>query len=303
MSKRRHGGAGYFLTEGIRSIFLHGFMSFASVGVIVACLIIMGSFTLLSLNIDNMIVGLGQSNEIAAFVDDSLSDAEALSVGSSISALGNVKDSVFVSREQALADFIERFGEEDRKLLEGYENQNLFRHRYQITLMDISQIDATIAAIEQLRGVADVRADLVIARGMVSVRSVVRAISAALIVTLLLVSVFIISNTIKLTTFDRKEEIAIMRMVGATKAFIRWPFVVQGVLIGLLGSVSAFFLQWALYNRFTGTVLGAGSGGLLSLELLGFSELLLPVAGIFAFVGFFVGVGGSLLTIRKFLKV
>ncbi|MDR0248502.1 MAG: permease-like cell division protein FtsX [Oscillospiraceae bacterium] len=303
MKKRIHGGTGYFLTEGVRSIFVHGFMSFAAVGVIVACLIIMGSFTLLTVNINDMIVSLGQSNEIAAFVDEELSDAQALSVGSSINALANVRDSVFVSREQALQDFIERFGEEDRKLLEGYENKNLFRHRYQITLMDISQIDDTISTLEQLRGVAGVRADMKIAQGLVAVRGVVRVISLALIVVLLLVSVFIISNTIKLATFDRKEEIAIMRMVGATKAFIRWPFVVQGVLIGLIGSAAAFFIQWFLYERLAGSITGTGASGIISIEILSFSELLMPVAAVFTAVGFFVGVGGSLLTIRKFLKV
>ena len=132
-------------------------------------------------------------------------------------------------------------------------------------------------------------------------RNVATVVCVALIAILFVVSVFIISNTIKLTTFDRREEIAIMRMVGATNGFIRWPFVYEGFMLGLLGAVIAFFLQWALYAA---VARGVDSNDTLQLiRVLTFSELWAPVAAVFALAGIIIGVGGSLSAIRKFLQV
>lgn len=296
--KRSAAGFSYFLVEGIRSIFLHGFMSFAAVGVIVACLLIMGSFSLVAVNIDSMIRGIEQKNEITLFIDESLTDSEALSVGSSL-AIKNVKNAVFVSREKALEQFMEKLEESKKSLFAGYEDTNLIRHRYQVTLMDISLIDETMEELKAIEGVADIRADLKVAQGLATARRIVEAVSAALIIVLLLVSIFIISNTIKLATFDRREEIGIMRIVGATKAFIRWPFVVEGILLGLTASVTGFFAQGGVYTWFTNTILSK----IAIVEVIPFSDMLLPIAAAFLLIGFFVGVGGSLLTIRKFLQV
>lgn len=289
---------GYFFTEGVRGIFLHGFMSFAAIGVIVACLIIMGSFSLLAVNIDTMIRGIEQTNEITVFIDEKYSDAEAKSVSTAL-AIDNVKNVVFVSREEALEAFKLKFNLEDQVLFEGYENTTIIRNRCQVTLLNPELIDETIENIKAIPGVARVNADLKIAQGMISVRNIVQTVSVALILVLLLVSIFIISNTIKLATFDRREEIGIMRIVGATKAFIRWPFVVEGILLGVVASFTAFFLQSFFYSWFTGMVLNR----IAVIELIPFSELILPVLSAFLATGFCVGVGGSLLTIRKFLQV
>ena len=116
-----------------------------------------------------------------------------------------------------------------------------------------------------------------------------------------MVSVFIISNTIKLTTFDRRDEIAIMKMVGATDGFIRWPFVFEGLLLGLFGAVIAFFLQWLLYNAIASGI--AGSDSLQILRVVSFQKIGWPVGGVFLLAGILVGVGGSLTAIRKFLRV
>ncbi|MCL2030178.1 MAG: ABC transporter permease [Oscillospiraceae bacterium] len=303
MKKRRRnaGGFSYFLVEGVRGIFLHGFTSFAAVGVIVACLLIMGSFALLAVNIDAMIREIEQSSQIVAFIDEELTDAAARGISSRFprKAQENIKNSEFVSRRDALDEFAGSLEERYQRMLTGYDDNDLLRHRVVITLMDITRIEETIEQIETVEGVAWVRSDQETARELATVRRVVEAISAALIVILLLVSVFIIANTIKLATFDRREEIGIMRIVGATKAFVRWPFVVEGVLLGLCASVTGFFAQGALYSWFTGRVLGT----IALLDVIPFSELMIPIAFAFVLVGFLVGVGGSLLTIRKFLRV
>ena len=132
-------------------------------------------------------------------------------------------------------------------------------------------------------------------------RNVATVVCVAMIAILFIVSVFIISNTIKLTTFDRREEIAIMRMVGATNGFIRWPFVYEGFMIGFLGAVISFFLQWALYEA---VAQGVDTNDTLQLiRIIPFSQLWVPVAGVFAGAGILIGVGGSLSAIRRFLQV
>ena len=155
--------------------------------------------------------------------------------------------------------------------------------------------------IENTPGIAKVNAHEEIAGGFVTVRNVATVVCVALIAILFVVSVFIISNTIKLTTFDRREEIAIMRMVGATNGFIRWPFVYEGFLFGILGAAVAFFLQWGLYEAVSRGV--ANNDTLQLIHIIPFQQLWIPVAVVFAAAGILIGVGGSLSAIRKFLQV
>ena len=168
-------------------------------------------------------------------------------------------------------------------------------------LTDAAQMQQVVSNLEATPGIVKVRADEAISNGFLTVRNVASLISIALIAVLLVISVFIISNTIKLTTFDRREEIAIMRMVGATNGFIRWPFVYEGLLIGLMGAVIAFGLQWLLYEAISKGI--AGSDTLQLLRVVSFRKIWGPVAGVFGLVGILVGVGGSLTAIRKFLRV
>ena len=162
-------------------------------------------------------------------------------------------------------------------------------------------MDEIVAALKLIPGIAKVRADEAITTGFITIRNVARVISLALIAVLLVVSLFIISNTIKLTTFDRREEIAIMKMVGATNGFIRWPFVYEGLLLGFCGAVVAFGLQWLLY---WGVQQGISQNDTLQLvKVVDFSEIWHMVAGAYAAASVLIGVGGSLLAIRRFLRV
>lgn len=289
---------GYFVTEGIRDLFLHGFMSFASICVIVACLIIMGSFVMVINNIEAAITTLENENEILVYIDEDLPDSEAKSVGSKINMIENVLSASFISREQALENFVE--SQDDPELFAGLDESTL-RNRFSVRLVDISLMKETKAQIESIEGVAKVNAHLEMAEGFSAVRNIVNVVSAAIIVILFIVSVFIISNTVKLALFGRREEIAIMKMVGATNWFIRWPFLIEGMILGLVGAAISFFAEWGLYQLVVQKVSEVDTLSLLS--LVPFEEVLAPMAIVFAGVGFLVGVGGSLMSIRKFLKV
>ena len=289
---------GYFFKEGARSMFSHGFMSFAAIGVTVACLLIMGTFSLVAYNANENLADLQKENAMVAFVDDSLTESKAKALQSELEKVNNVADCTFVSRQEARDEYVAKYDEDDM-----YKDLHpeMFRHRYVIHLTDPNKMSQTKAAVEAVAGIDEVRADEVISAGFMTVRNVAGVISITLIAILLMVSLFIISNTIKLTTFDRREEIAIMRMVGATNGFIRWPFVYEGLLLGLIGAVVAFGLQWLLYAAVSQGI--ANSDTMQLLRVVDFRQIWAPVAAVFAGVGILVGVGGSLTAIRKFLRV
>jgi len=163
------------------------------------------------------------------------------------------------------------------------------------------KLQETIDALKQVPGVATIYSDPTVANAMSTIRNVLSIVSACIAAVLLIVSLIIISNTIKLAMFDRREEIAIMRMVGATNGFIRLPFVVEGFILGLLGAVCSFFLEWGLYEAIRGAI--ASSGQLSFLHVVSFSTVALPVALVCVVTGLLIGVVGSLMSIRKFLKV
>ena len=289
---------GYLLKEGIRGIFLHGFMSFAAVCVTVACLLIVGSFSLLTYNVNIMVEDLNQTNEILVYIDSSLSEAEAKHIGSKINLVDNVLQARFVSREEALEDFVaDHQGDE---AFSGVEASDL-RHRFVVTLEDNNYMEQTVAEIEKLEGVAKINAAYELAEGFTTIQNVLQIVSVAVIAVLLVVSLLIISNTVKLAMYDRRDEIAIMKMVGATNGFIRLPFVVQGFILGMIGAGIAFGLEWWGYDSLILRLAEVDTLGLFN--FVPFETLLIPMVCTFGGAGFFVGIVGSWTSIRKFMNV
>ncbi len=288
----------YLIREGFRSIKTHGFMSFASVTIITACLIIMGSVVLLSLNIDALIADLEQQNEVVAFVDESIVDeAQAEALKSSIMNIENVWAADFVSRDSAMDNFMSKY---DDRLMEGIDS-TVFRHRFVIHLTDISQMAESKAELEAIPGIAKVNAQIEYADRFVRIRNIVSVVSLILTVILTFVSFFIMSNTIKLTTYGRREEIAIMKMVGATNAFIRTPFVIEGLILGILGGVFGFLAVWGIYTVLSGSLMDTLTGSFLS--LVPFKTVMWPMLGAYVGVGVLIGVFGGVNAIRNYLKV
>ena len=288
----------YFFREGVGNMLSHGFMSFAAIGVTVACLLIMGTFSLVAYNANINLQDLQKENAVVAFVDESLTDEEAQGLQSQLSGISGVADCTFVSRQEARDEYVDQYNEDD---LYSDLDPTIFRHRYVMHLTDLNRMGQVVQDLESVEGIAKVRADQDISNGFITVRNIAGVISIALIAILLIISVFIISNTIKLTTFDRRDEIAIMKMVGATNGFIRWPFVYEGFIIGLLSAGVAFGLQWLLYATVARSI--SVSDALNLFSVVDFATIWKPVALVFVGVGMLVGVGGSLTAIRKFLQV
>ena len=290
---------GYLLKEGIRGIFLHGFMSFAAVCVTVACLLIIGSFSMLLYNVNIMVEDLNKTNEVLVYIDSELPDAEARSIGTKINQIQNVHQSVFVSREEALQNFIKDH-EEDGDAFAGVVAGDL-RHRFVVTLMDNAKMEETVKSIEAIPGVAKINAEYELAEGFMTLQNVLQIVTVGIISVLLVIGLLIISNTVKLALYDRKDEIGIMKMVGATNGFIRLPFVVEGFTLGMSGAAIAFGLEWFLYDTLVTKVEEVDA--LQLFNFVPFTQLLLPMIATFVAAGLIVGVLGSWVSIRKFLDV
>ncbi len=291
--------AGYYVSEGFHSIFTHGFMSFAAVCMIVACLIIMGSFTLLAVNLDNTLGDLESENEMLVYIDDTLTQDQARALQPILAQVDNVSQLTFVTKEAALADFKAKHGD-TTSVLNDLPDEAL-RDRYRVHVVDIELMKQTKAALEQVEGVGFVNAATEIADGFVMVRNIATGVALVLISILLVISLFIIANTIKLATFYRREEIAIMKMCGATDGFIEWPFVVEGMLLGLTGALIAFLAQWGLYQMVAKFAIQGN--GLSLVNMISYGTMAPTILAVFCGVGAFIGVAGSLFAIRKFLQV
>ena len=289
---------GYLIKEGVKGIFKHGFMSFAAVCVTVACLLIVGSFSILMYNVNLMVEDLNKTNELLVYIDSAVPDAEAKSIGTKINRVANVLQAEFVSREEALQDFIADHA--GSSAFNGVVAEDL-RHRYVVTLEDNALMAQTVKAIKEIPNVAEITAAFELAEGFNTLQNVLQIASLAVISVLLVVSLLIISNTVKLAMYDRRDEIAIMKMVGATNGFIRLPFVVEGFTLGMLGAAVAFAMEWVMYDAL---VLKIEEIDTLRLfQFVPFDELLVPMIATFVAAGLFVGVVGSWTSIRKFMDV
>ena len=290
---------GYYWKEGFRNIFKHGFMSIAAVLIMVACLLLTGTVTLIAYNIDLSITELQQSNEIVVWIDENLTTREARALGSEFDQIDNIATIEFIDRDEALEDYRQELGD-DAYILEDFgSDNNPLRNSFVFTMKDPSLAEDTIAQIEAVEGADDVRADEAVISRLMQIQNVFNIVALAMVVGLAVISIFIISNTVKLAMFARREEISIQKIVGATNWFIRWPFVIEGMVLGLLAGGLAFLAEWALYTELFHVV----SGVIPYFQLLPFDSLRWVVLGVYCGAGVLFGIGGSVTSIRKFMNV
>lgn len=288
---------GFYFREGVDSIFNHGLISAATICVILACLLVMGSFASVALNVNYIFDNLEDQVALLAYVDEAWTEEEARSIEKQLLAVDNVASVTFVTRAEALEEYLAQL--EDSELFDDVEPEVL-RDRYLVYLKDISITAGTQKVLADIPGIALVKAHVGIAQGMVSTRRIVNIVSAVMILLLLAVSTFIMSNTLRLAAFTRRNEVAIVKMIGATNAFIRGPFTVEGMLLGLTGSLIAFLAEWALYTSLAQRI---AASALSFLRLIPFSALVLPMLGCFLVLGLLVAIFGSRIAIRSYMRI
>ena len=297
----RIGSFTYLLKQGVKNTYLNKAMSFASVGVLTACLILVGLAALLSENIKSITKSIQQQNEIVIYVEDDISAAQEAELDRQIRSMDNVLEVEYTSKEQAFDDQKEKLGD----LLEGYENEDVFPASYRVKVKDLTRIEDNVSKVEALFGVYRVDAPTDIAEIMVKTDSGVSIGGTVVVVALLIVSFVIIMNTIKITVFSRRREINIMKYVGATNSFIRMPFLVEGVILGFVSAVVSFLVVWYFYLQVL-TAIGGETNAFIAnttSALIPFSKVAFPLLISYIAAGTLIGGAGSLVSIRKHLKV
>lgn len=293
----------YYVKQAVSSLLRNTLMSLTSVFTVVCCMLILGVFLVVSININYIAEQIQNQCEIQAFVPKTTTNQQYLALAEQIRQIENVRAGgvVIFSKKDTLEYAREMFGEK-RSLLDGYDNdaQNPFRDSYKISLDDLSKIDQTMETLRRLNGIEEVVNKRDAVDNILRITAGIKNASLWGMILLGVVSIFIIANTIKITVFSRRREINVMKFVGATDWFIRWPFVIEGVLIGIIGAVVAYALiAWG----YTALLVNSAGSGMMMFRFRGFSELWNMMLAVCLGLGTLIGAAGSGLAVRKHLQV
>ena len=299
---------GYLLREGARNIYANKQMSVAAIGVLVACMLLIGASIVFSFNANSFVGYVEAQNEVVVFLKDNLSDDRISEVEQQLKNTENVSAVRFISKEEGLDSWVQSMSgvaENSEELFAPLYEDNIMPDSFSVTIRDLSQLDATVQVLSDYDDVDYVRAPEQVAQTITIIKHAVNLGGAAIVLLLIGVASMIIANTIKITVFNRRKEISILKYVGATDMFIRLPFIVEGLLLGLLSASVAFLLIWGLYSLLVHWLAGEGVGWLtfLTENLVPFGAMALPLMGCFLFVGVAIGTLGSIIFVRKYLKV
>ena len=290
--------AEYFITESLHSLRRNGLMSMASLMTVALSLLILGIFTIMVLNLNNMASVLESQVQVTVYLQDSLKEADIREVGTRITKLPGVTRVNFIDKVEAMSRFKQRLGAQQGLLAELGE-ANPLPNAFEVKVDRPERVKPVALAIAQLKGIEAARYGQEVVEQLFSLTRMVRIFGSVLIIFLGLAALFIIVNTIRLTVFARRREIGIMKYVGATDWFIRWPFIIEGVLLGSLGAAISSLLLTQLYGMVTGQVYGtlAFLPLLPQYPMLGYVNIFLLLAGVA------IGALGSIISVKKFLKV
>lgn len=289
-------GFGYLIREGFRSIWSNRIMSIASICVLVSCLVLTGAAELISVNIEKEVDSVGKTNETTVYIKDGASDLEAVYIGKNLEKLDNITSVRFYPKEDAINEFKDSLPEAVFENVNG--DNNPLPDAYIIAMDYLSKYDQTIDAILKVDGVDSINNRSELARKLTDISNLVSYISLAIVVALTIISLFIIANTIRTTMYSRRFEISIMKSVGATNAFVRLPFVVEGMVLGF---ISAIIGTGVLYVVYEGVMSAVNS--FVKISTIPFSDVYLQVGGIFIVAGVVIGAFGSFISMRKYLKM
>lgn len=289
-------GFGYLLKEGFKNVWSNRIMSIASVCVLISCLILTGAAALLSLNVQKVVDSVGQSNETTVYLKDSVSELEAVYIGKDIEKIDNITSVRFYSKVDAFETYREDLGDELFERIS--EKNNPLPDSYIVAMDDLSLYEDTIKQIQAIDGVDTITNRGEIAKKLTDISNLVNIICFWIVIALVVISLFIIANTIRATMYSRRYEISIMKSVGATNNFVRLPFLVEGVIIGIVSSIIGTVCISLLYN--------AGMDAIeqfIPFDAIPLSDIIIYVAAAFLIAGVLIGFFGSFISIRKYLKM
>jgi len=290
----------YLIGEGISNLFKNKKSTMSSLMIMCATMLIFGLFFVIGENINAFVADVAEAQEIRVFIENDATEAEVDEIGKQILEIEGVRNAEFVSKEDALDTMKEMVGEE---LIEGYEERNIFSVAYDVTLTDLELNDEVQESILQLDHIKKIVSSNQVIAQIINLANGVKAVTAGLLVLLVIISVAIISNTIKLTVHARRKEISIMKYVGATNSFIRWPFLVEGIIIGVLAGLLSVGIIWGAYTFIANKIAETSFLEMANWKLLEFRDMFKLILTVYLGLGVGIGVIGSSISMKKYLEV
>jgi len=298
----KHSIFGYLLGEGFRNVFHNKKSSGASLAIMCATMLIFGLFFMIIENLNNAVETLESQQGMQVFIEKDASDAQIQQIGEQILQIDGVNNVTFVSKEDALNQTKEKL-KNYQSLITGWDEDNPFKASYLVTLTDLKLSSQVQEEIGKIDNVAKIQSRDETINGLVTIANGVRIVSAVILTLLILISIFIIANTIKLTVHARRKEISIMKYVGATDSFIRWPFVIEGIIIGIVAALISILILGVAYNLIINAMSGSNMLNRMGLKLLGFSDMITLLVIVYMTLGIGIGALGSSISMRKYLQV
>ncbi|MBV1818351.1 permease-like cell division protein FtsX [Clostridium cochlearium] len=289
----------YFISDSLKSIRRNKTISLASAATVAATLFILGVFMLSALNVKQVIKNVESKVEITVFLRDDITIGQQKELETKINAIDKIVDVRYESKEEAVKKFEEQLGEENKDLVKGLEKENPLPSSFILKVKDPEMVTDVVDEIKDLKGIEKIREGKKTVEKIVSVTKTIKWVGMILFIILIGVSLFLIGNTIKITVYSRRREIGIMKYIGATDWFIRWPFVIEGGLIGITGAIIGFLVLYYLYNAIYPKMAKA----LYLVDFINPSYILTSISWQFILAGILIGTVGSILSIRKFLAV
>ena len=297
----KHSIFGYLLGEGFRNVFHNKKSSGASLAIMCATMLIFGLFFMIIENLNNAVETLETQQGIQVFIQKTATDAQMEQIGEQIQAIDGVNNVTFVSKEDAINQTKEKL-KDKQALIAGWDESNPFKASYLVTLTDLKLSSQVQDEIKKIDNIDSIQSRDETINGLVAIANGVRIVSAVILTLLVLISIFIIGNTIKLTVHARRKEISIMKYVGATDSFIRWPFVIEGIIIGIVAALLSILVLGIAYSLIT----NAAANSIIStmgIKLLSFTDMTTLLVIVYMVLGIGIGALGSSISMRKYLQV
>lgn len=288
----------YFIREVFHSLKRNNWMSVASIGTVAVSLFIFGMFLMLVMNMNKMVESLESQVQIKVYLKDDFTRDEARELEADLKRMQGVEKVTFVPKEEAMERFKERLGDQ-KTLLEALDETNPLPDSFEVMLLQPELVKTAAESIEKFEGVEAAKYGQDVMEHLFDITRLIRIFGFALMLVLALATLFIIANTIRLTVFARRKEIAIMKYVGATDWFIRWPFVLEGMVMGLFGSIIASVVLRFTYSGITAKIYNT----LAFFPLIPEQPFLSIITGVVVVGGMIIGAVGSAVSIKRFLKV
>ena len=294
----------YLVKSGVKNLWNNRMMTIASVGTLIACLLIVGFAVLFSINVDSIVEYMGQQNEIVVFMELDTPEEYMSVMKDDLAEMDGLGTITYISRQQAFEDYKAKLGDK-ADILDGMEDNHYLPASFRAKILDPEKVDILMTSIRRMDYVNEVQAPTDLAKTLVSVRRMVNTLGGAVIAALVAVSLVIITNSIRASVFNRRKEINIMKYVGATNSFIRIPFLVEGVLLGVIAAVVAYLAIWGGYTVFLNAMSTESSSWLSSItqHVMPFRQVSGKLMLWFLVAGILTGGLGSTFSMRGHLKV